>query len=1122
MEIEFINKLEKACLDLTSQKNEQRKNGEESISMLMKTPQPYSLCFNLLAKSTSTFAHFYSLLMIRDSAVREWAALESSLKIFIIETLFQYIENQKSMNFLNYATKNQSFNTLGVVCKRGWLDTDKFNGNQELNQIIMEKVYQYLDSSINSFSPDTIDLSIRIVSSLIIEFSSGSKAAHIQLSWEFHQKCLLTFQNLHLQPAFRKIMELLHKFQNHIQQQQSLLNDKNFTSLLHMTIKCFTDILDWRFLESGSPTLAYITSFSTVQPNLKPTMEWAQLFTQSPFPVLTLIFSLYRQLENLEKVPSLLRHCMNQCCGLTGIVIRDAGVKDQYLKELLGYLTPMIQKAITTRNWREMEDVSNIIYKFCNAYKFSSLLVLPNELVLPFLRYTTEFVFSSLTLMKIWAKHGEEELEEEFENDCFSILLKAFVALISDADIIVSRRKSSTFENFTEQFTCLKQCTAQIYQTYVQSRLELSEIELNKDSDQLEPSAVQENEIDEDKHKYEEQLKSVAYIGRLNPGQSMDLLKNEINKRISLLKERISDPVIFEHLHWLFIFSGHLLFDSENKTLSAIPNAIEDYTFQLSSENPNAPDSVVELSNAVFRFGLEYENPLLKNNQADKVSPLVSQTSLWFLSGWSLVYLLPSKSLNVRVSPKILEAYGSEQSVSGIADYLVDKVLFNLKCWSGDIDVLKATSVLLNCLCSNKDFCKFLVKTNNWPKLFYLEGLQEGQLTPSVYGQLYQAFNKVVFSFSDDNKKQYYMELVKTMVEQFDSVLGRPDFTKISQDARVKENIYILLEKLNGIVSVSESLFVEDVENSLFLTLDLFTKYANALIAMIPLYDHCNDVVLLILRLFSNLTKNQLEFLTEPRAKQIYPFIIQLFNSVSSTSSHKKSLDSKEYYSRIKMMVKILFNIITFNDQSNNCPNLIAETTFYGINIITPCLTNNDLLLFPKLARNYFIITTFLFGSESIQVKDIPQINTIYSLIEAGILHHDLEIVKGCFECIVSLTKNLETTHEKTGAIDQHYHQVIIQFIGSVINFLLLQDFNVDDLLASASETLFALMCSSPDGYRSKVIDLITRQDSSIQNRVAQQFETLTITGKDRKSKEAFNKRLQQFLVNVKPLISKK
>ncbi|KAM9999276.1 hypothetical protein ACTFIZ_002836 [Dictyostelium cf. discoideum] len=1133
MEIEFIQNLEKYCLGLQSNNSNERETSEQSILSLMKTPQPYKLCFNLLSKSNLTIAHFYGLLMIRDSAIREWAALDSQSKIMIIETLFQYIENMNSMKFLNYATKGQTFNTLGVIIKRGWLDNEKYDigkGQMELNQLVMDRVYQYIDSGL----PDRIEISIKIIGSLIIEFSSSSKAAHIQLSWEFHQKCLITFQNLHLQPIFRKVLELLQQFKEAIQQVPSRLTDQSFLQILYTSVKVFTDILDWRFLESGSSVLAYITSFSGGRTNLKPTIEWISLFSPTSAggisPVVSLVFGLYDLVEKVEKIPNLLRHTMSQLCGLQGPIIKDQKIKNQYLSEILTFTTKLIEKSITTRNWNEMEDISNIIYKFCNTYKFSGIACLSNQLVIPFLQYTTQFVLSSLNLMKIWAKHGEEELEEEFENDCFDILLRSFVSLISDAEMLINRKRVDQLENFKDQYQVLKQCTSQIYQNYIQSRLELSEIEINKSNEELEPTSKTraggigsaEDEIDEDKKKYDEQLRSVAYIGRLNPGQSLELLKNEINRVINSLKERLSDPILFESLHWLLIFAGHLIFDAENKTPSAIPNAIEDYTFeQCKLTSPSQVDGVIDLCNAVFRFHMEYENPLLNNGKVDSISPLVSQTSLWFTSGWSLVYLLPSSVFNVQISPKIIEAYGTEQPLLSITDYFINKILLNLKCWSGDLDVLKATSNLLNSFTLNKELCKYLIRSPNWSRLFFLEGISS--LPPSVYGQIFKAFSRVVFSFPLSTRREYFIQLVKTLVEQMDGVLGRPDFTKISQEAKIKENIYILLEKLNGIVSVSESEYVDDEDDCLFLTLDLFTKYATSLIAMIPLYDHCNDIVLLILRLFSNFTKNQLEYLNQDRARSIFPLTIQLFNSVATTSSHKKTLDSKEYYHRVRMMVKILTNIITFGDQRNNCPTIISETIFHAINIITPCLSNNDLLLYPKLARNYFMITSFLFGADNIQVKNIPVINTIYSLIEAGILHHDLEIVKSSFECIGCLTKSLENSKEKSGGlVDPHYQSVLIQFIGSVINFLLLQDFNVDELLSVASETLFSLMCSSPDGYRSKVIELITRQDPSIQSRVVQQFETLTIIGTDRKSKDLFMKNLQNFLVNVKSLINKK
>eukprot|EP01132_Coremiostelium_polycephalum_P005933 gene5933-7387_t len=1121
--IEIAKQIERNCDELQSGDYQIRTNAEQFLLKFTKMPNPYSLCFGILPHSRSTWAHFYALTAIRDGAIREWSALEGGVKLQIVQELFKYISGLPTSQFINSATKNQSYNTLAVICKRSWLDTDKYHNNVEMNQLIMETVYSHLDSP----RLEQIEIAIGICHNLVQEFSSSTKAAQIQLTWDFHQTCQSSFQALHLQPIFRKTMQLLNQLKGMLQQhQQGQQLDPKMKAVLYTTLVIFTEILDWKFVDPNSPKLSYLSYGNGANYMLKPGGEWESLFRHSSSPpVLELIFSLYPLVSKLDQIPNLVRCSMTQVAGLTGPVLREAHHKNQYVLNLLKYLSPLIEQSIVTRNWSEMEDISNVVYRLCHNFKFSSLILISNEVAIPFIQNIGRFIFSSLELMKITVDHGEEDLEDEIENDCFDILLKAWVSLIADAEFIVNKKKTELLENFNEQYSVLKSCSEQIYCQYIKTRLELSKIELNK-YEHVETNADDDNEIDEDKKKYEEQLKSIAYIGRLNPGASSDLLKSEINRYINYLKEVTSDPVAFESLHWLFIFSGHLLFDSENTTPSAIPNGIENFTYEQAKQG-SPTDAVVELSNAVFRFSIEYENVLLMAGKADCISPLVAQTSLWFLSGWSLVYLIPSQSMNIHLSPKIIENYSNQNNVANLVDYLVKKILVNLVYWKSEVQVLQETTKLFSNLCLNTETCKYLIGSSSWANLFYLQdpGLQS--LPPIIYGRLFQGFTKVIYSLGSGgannpslDQPTLFSHLTKSITEQMDSVLSRPDFQSISQEAYVKENIFLLLEKFKGILSVNPELSDSDDIN---LGFNFFIKYAKPLIAMIPLYEHCHDIILLILNLFSCLSENQLEYLDLPRANIIFPIIIEMFQIVSKVTT-VKTIESKEYYSRIKMLIKILYNIILFNDQQNNFPALIQQTVFHGVCVIVPCITNNGLLQYPKLARKFFGIATFLFGSTDIDIQQLPANvkNTLYSLVEFGISYHDPEIAKGSLECIQSLSKTVLELNRKQIHFDQN---IIVQYIGSVINFLLLQDFNADELLLSASDTLFSLISINPEGYKSKLTELIARQDHSIQHKILQQFQHLPITpelSSNRKIKDEAIKQLQSILLTVKPLLNRK
>ncbi|KYQ89873.1 exportin 4 [Tieghemostelium lacteum] len=1119
---EFLVNVESYCSALVSNDNSIRQQGEKSLKALMTISQPYDMFFQVLKESKSTWAHFYMLLGIRDASIKEWAILEPQRKLMIVDTLYQYILTLNQMSFVNSATRNQSYNTIAVICKRSWLDSEKYQQGIEMNQLIMERVYQCVDS--NDFSQ--MEAAIQMIHQMITEFSNKTNAAKIQLSWEYHLKCLMSFQSLHLQPLFRKVMTIVGQLQ------QVQMNSLTL-QMLNITLKIFLDILEWGFAEKDFSSLAFISSFSNAQHSLKPTEEWSAIFIQKQqdgsyrSPVLELVFSLYNQFIQLDKIPSLLRTSLGQLVSLTGPVVKNIQDKNGYFSVYISKFIVVLEKSIQTLNWTEMQDLAYCIHRLCMNFRFSGFLQMNQpQLLVTFLQLIARFVFAALDLMKSTMSSGEEDLESEIELDCLDIVLKGWVALIVDLDSILAKQRQNQFEHFDQLHPVFKQCSNEIYQKYIQTRLELSRMELSK-YDQLEPDNDDNNDLNEDKNKYNAQLKSVSYIGRINPTISMDILQNEINKTVQTLKERVGDAQCFETLHWLIIFSGHIVFDSDNDRLSPIPNNVEEESLQQFKVTNGQRDSIIDLTNAIIKYSMEYEEPLLKNNNIDKLSPLVSKTLVWFFAGWSLVYLIPSDTLNTQVSPKLLDSFATESNVKQICDFFIQKILWNLRFWGAvDQDVLKETCKLYYNLSLNRKLIQPMTASPSWSMLFYQKDQFFDKLAPEIQYLLHRATVNILYKLPTITEIQTaFKEFTSGLCKNLDSVLSHQNFQSIAQEAYVKENLYLILEKLRGVLGVQidnlDFFSDNDKDPSLNLSFDLFMKYANSFVAMLSIYNHNNDIIQIILTLFSNFTKSQISTDHE-RAKSAFQCLINLFQTISKITNSSAGTDNKEYYNRIKVLIKILYNIITYCDPQNEYPRLISSTVFNGITIVTPCLTNKyNLLQYPKLARNYFMVLTFIFNSDDIsEIKNFPVeiSNSIFRLVDSGLLHHDTEIVKGCFECISGLTKFGKNLQQHKIEFDM---SILTQYIGSVINFLLMNEFNIDELLPTASETLFDLIISNQQGFKSKVIELITVQEASIQQRIIQTFETLSIGDGGRKSKDAFLKQVQNLLLIVKPLLKK-
>eukprot|EP01133_Synstelium_polycarpum_P013253 gene13253-15579_t len=1086
-QIQYIRQIENACVGLQSPDEKVRSSAEAFVVAYNAMQSPYQLCFALLEVSQSTWAHFYTMSTIRDAALREWAPLDATLKRHIVEKLLEYVLAAGRLSYIDSAARRQAYNTLAVLCKRAW--------NDELSPttLVLDRMYSMFEAR----QPEQLTTAVGVCLAFVTEFASTSRAANMQLTWDFHQKAMVAFQSQHLQPIFRHALEVLGMFRG-----QTV--DTRLAPLLNSTLALVSDVLDWRFSDSDSTALAFLASFSTTHYQLRPPAEWAPLFAQSN-AILDIVFGLYPLVQSHREMSHLLRISMTRLACLSGPIVKTATARNGYLTALITHLLPLLQHAITSQNWSELEDLANLLYRLCGNFKFEALVVLPLDVSRTFIEHLGRFIMSSLTFMKVTIQMGD--FANEFENECFALLIRAWVALLSDAEMMMTRRKSDMLENFTELFGVVQTGTQHIYQSYVQTRLELAMAELQNDA--------AEDELDEDKNKYNEQLKSVSYVGRMAPGSSMELLTKEINSLIDKLMQNGPKDEYVEQLHWLILMAGHLLFDSDNNCLSAIPNQIEAFSYEQHTKNSQS-DAVIDLTNAVIRYSIEYENKmLLHHNNTASVSPLTAETATWFLAQWSLVYLKPSTTLNIQLSPRLIAAYSADSSVQQISHVLLSKVVVNLRFWAGELNVLAATCKLFHSLTINTDVPKYLVRANDWADLFYMRG-NLSRLPPNVQGRLFEGLTRVVYSLDDADKQPHFDELVKSLVEALESLFRRNDFQSIAQDAEVKESLYSLLERFKGVISVSDTDYTLDSESAkLFLGFDLFIKYAKSFMALIPIYNHCHDIVALILQTRSNI---------------VFPIFVDLFQTISNVSSSMLSksgqhnIENKEYYARIKMVIRILSNIVLFNDVTNEYPQLIAKTVFHGICIVAPCVTQNGLLQYTKLSNQFFSIIVFVLSSDEINLTQFPPETaaTLFGLVEFGVSHHDTDISKNCLDAILAMTKNVQKLRAESINVDI---SIVTRLIGTMINFLMLVDFNMNELLFTATTTFVELVICNPDGYRTKMMELIHMQDPSLRPVISQHWETLMQgTGdlNDRHAKEDFRKNLQTFMNNVKPLIKRK
>ncbi|EGG25234.1 exportin 4 [Cavenderia fasciculata] len=1107
--------IELACVGLQSLKEQERATSERIIASFNQMRSPYVLCFHILERSSVVLAHFYTLSTIRDAAVREWSSIASNDRSRIVEYLLGYLVSDKAAAVST--TRRQACNALAVIIKRAWLDPEKFTEqNLSLSQLVMTRIYSMMSQLDNE---NVLMAGIGLAASLVTEMSGSSKSSPIHLTWDYHQRTLVSFQNEHLQPIVRHILSLLTKM--------SFVVSARTIPLLHVSIQLLVETLEWQFTEASATHMTYLSAMpKNIQSSFfRPLESWRQLIhstekTNESVNIVDLVFGLYSSLSGHKEISHLLRVAMTRLACLSGPTINQATVRNEYLVRLLNHISPLLSNAIQQHSsWVEMEDLSNLLHRICSNFKFQALASIPLNYSSIFIENISKFILSSLNIMKIAVEKGDGEMENEFENECFLLLLKGWVSLLTDIESLIGQKKANLLEHFEPLYHTLKSCNDQIYINYVKTRIQLSHIDLE--------SFDADDDLDQDINKYNDQLKMVSFVGRMSAASSLEILKNEINGCVDRLIQQGGNiqpkeyAYVAETLHWLILLAGHLLFDSENTSITGIPTPIEQYSYQFSlqnNNNNNVNDPIVELCNSILRYAFDYELKSIAHfKSCERLSPLVTESSMWFLAGWSLVYLLPSSSMNPHLSPRLEAAYSKPESVAVIVKHLVEKISLNLEYWSSEPAILRETSSLLGNISINTELVPYLF--SSWNLLF---PLKNDLLVPTIQCKLYQSFTNIVYSTKTTAELgQFFNQLAIPIMERLDALLSRADLKMISNDVQIKESFYIILERIKGIISVSPQRFSVDGN---FCVIhqgsDLFLKYSASLVnTLIPLYSHNQDTIVLILYLFSRFTKNQFEDLDDKRSGLIYQVLVQLFKSEHLFNNVQAQ--NKDFYDRMKIVIKILHNLVNSDVESE----LLIQTIYTGVCSVMPSITNRGLLDYPKLSNRFFDIIKYIFSSDDIDLTKIPSevALPLFSLVEVGISHHDTDIAKMCLESIASMTKNLN----RASSAGLDLKTPFTKLIGSILNFLLLQDFNMDDLLYSASTTLSELVISCPDGYKAKVIELIQQQDPSIQPLILGHYEQYISnppahTKLNFAATEQFTKNLKEFITRVKPLLQKK
>lgn len=239
-----------------------------------------------------------------------------------------------------------------------------------------------------------------------------------------------------------------------------------------------------------------------------------------------------------------------------------------------------------------------------------------------------------------------------------------------------------------------------------------------------------DDEDENDRDKYKEQLIIIGNVARESPGHSLTILSKLIEEKTRQLHSQLQAmytngsqlnmsitkamEILFEDIHWLLLIAGHVISLESTGEQPMVPSEIMQYSIeQLSNgtvdittslkvlaapsqcitQTPQADtncDPLIRLITAVFRL-CEIENNAIEYKMKDFLSPEVSSDIMWFLNHWSEAYLfMLAEYYPNHISETFQTAFGLDTPGGNwTLNFILNKICINVQNFATESNVIK-------------------------------------------------------------------------------------------------------------------------------------------------------------------------------------------------------------------------------------------------------------------------------------------------------------------------------------------------------------------------------------------------------------------------------------------------
>ncbi|XP_066370496.1 uncharacterized protein [Miscanthus floridulus] len=1082
---------------------------ETVITSLRSSLMPYQACRFILETSQMPNARFQAAGAIGDAAVREWGILTDDNKRSLIIYCLNYVMEHASSP--DGYVQSKVSTVAARLLKRGWVEFS----DQEKAAIFFE-----VEQSIRGIhGPNRQFAAINFLETLVSEFSPSTASA-MSLPKEFHEQCEYS-----LEVQFLKILSW--NFKHTVEHESSDAKINSGLRIDTINLKKFERSLVkpgsmWReiLISSGHPT--WVLNFYTT---LRQKYSYDTLWGDSPIAVSC-------------------RQLIVQLCSLAGSVFpNDNG--DAQIKHLMLILSAVVL-------WIEPPDViaasirnggsESEFIDGCHALLSMASLTtgsLFDNLLKSIRPYGTVNLLSALTSEAVKSVLNNQSEEETWGIDSLDILLETWNVILGDVD---ADKSPISVDGAL--------AASSLFKIIVESHLKAAADSAFEDTDDTEYFHVSVSKRDE-------QLALYALIARAAADTTIPFLAQLFSERFARLNQRNgeSDPTqTLEELYWLLLVTSHVLTDSgEGETLlipealqAGFPNVIE------ATQHP-----VVTLSWSIINFSRQCLDPGIR---AKYFSPRLMEAVIWFLARWVATYLVPLDVSRGKVSReidsvgtngpqhsrKLLNSFAWENNQGELVlDFVVLISMLALTIYQGETELQTLTcQKLLATVVRRKHTCTYLVQLDSWRDL--TRAFASGRSLLSLSGRLQRSLAETLACAAScikdpEASAQYLRDLMGPVAGCLVENASRSDLKSVAQQGDVVYMVCCLLERLRGAARATQP----RTQKVLF---EMGRTVMNPLLTLLEVYKNHSSVVYMILKFVVDFVDGQAVFLDAKETSALVNFCLRLLQIYSShnigkvmlsLSSSLRSESQAEKYKDLRALLRLLTNICSkdlvgfLSDCDGEGSPDIAEVIYVGLDIVTP-LISLDLLKYPKLSRDYFVLMSHLLEvyPEKVAHLNRDAFTRIIGSLDFGLRNQDSDVVERCLAAVNALAsyhfKEIlggrgglnSQLMESEGSNGKLQESISSHFLRLLLQILLFEDFRLE-LAGYAADALLPLLFCEQELYQRLVHELLEKQQNpTVKSRLATVFHNLTSSNNlssslDRPNRQRFRKNLLSFLADV-------